>query len=166
MRKRVKRQPQQSNTCQPSDKGWFDYLNENMEELGLWAPDTLYKQAALSVGTLKSLEAAYAIFKGVGVTELASEGVYTASKAEGLTLAGAALASFYTGALIGSMAIASQRSMSCGKRLNEYFEMMPSAGFSKNEVIEIKSIINNHPAIMNPGLPNRKVFAIRARLTK
>lgn len=165
MRQRPKRQPQRPRqTCQSQQGDWHDYLSENMDALGLMTPDTIFKGAALSIGTLKSLEAAYATFSGVEISALIYDGAVSITASEGLTIAAAGMAAFYTGALIGSMAVASQRSLTCGKRLSDYFAMMPQAGFTDAQIAKIKGVINDHPAIINPTLPNRKVFATRVRL--
>lgn len=161
---RRQRQPSVRKTCAPSNEGFGDYVTENMEALGLPAPDSIFKSIGLGVATLKSLQSAHAIFAGVSTSEIIAGGVVSATYGEGLTLAAGFSAAYYTGAFIGSLAIASQRSMSCGKRLADYFAMMPAAGFSDSEIREIKGIIERNPAITNVNLPNRELFAVRARV--
>ncbi|WP_405602063.1 MULTISPECIES: hypothetical protein [unclassified Pseudoalteromonas] len=83
------------------------YFNENMKQLGLPVPSTLFDTyqtavatAATMTGTLASLGSGATVAEMIGVTVAL----------EKLAVAATLSASFYTGAIIGSIAVASGRS--------------------------------------------------------
>lgn len=94
------------------------YFNENMRDLGLPVPDTLFDNinaaianAGLILETLSSL----------GKTATMLEVIKATTGLERLKVAAALSASFYVGAVIGSIAVASGRSLGCGNRMSDMF---------------------------------------------
>lgn len=97
------------------------YFNENMKQLGLPVPSTLFDTyqtavatAATMTGTLASLGSGATVAEMIGVTVAL----------EKLAVAATLSASFYTGAIIGSIAVASGRSLGCGSRISDLFVFM------------------------------------------
>ncbi len=90
----------------PAQQGFYDYFKDNMDGLGLPAPAELFGQVTTTLATIGTLNALVEKF-GLRVTvrELLVAGV----RAEKLMVVGAMSASFYTGAVIGSLAVATAR---------------------------------------------------------
>jgi hypothetical protein len=90
---------------------FYKYFKENMDGLGLPAPETLF-------GNLQAAVANAAIFLShidkFGKTLTVGELVGAGTKLEKLGVAAALSASFYVGAVIGSIAVATGRSLSGG----------------------------------------------------
>ncbi len=91
--------------------GFYTYFKENMESLGLPAPETLFGslQAAVSNATI-ILSQIDKFGKKVTIKDLIGAG----TRLEGLAVIGACSAAFYVGAIIGSIAVATGRSLAGG----------------------------------------------------
>jgi hypothetical protein len=79
-------------------KSWSDYFKDSMDSLGLPVPTSLYGDAVAALAAVKAIQGAIAIGGDVTIGELIGAGLL----AEELAVAGAVLASFYVGALIGA----------------------------------------------------------------
>ena len=90
---------------------FYKYFKENMDGLGLPAPESLF-------GTLQAAVANAAILVGYvdkfGTRVTVGEAVGAATKLERLTAIASLTAAFYVGAVIGSIAVATGRSLSGG----------------------------------------------------
>ena len=94
------------------------YFNENMKALGAPVPTTLFDSYQTAVGTATLLVGALSTLgKGATMAELVGATVGL----EKLLVAGAFGAAAYTGMVIGSIAVASGRSLSCGSRISDMF---------------------------------------------
>jgi hypothetical protein len=93
---------------------FYDYFRENMEGMGLPAPETLFGtlQAAVANATV-ILSQIDKFGKAVTLGELIGAG----TRLEGLGVVAGCSAAFYVGAVIGSMAVAAGRSLSGGTTL-------------------------------------------------
>ena len=90
---------------------FYKYFKENMEALGLPAPDSLFGTLQSSLTTVTVLLASIDKFgKAVTVAEL----IVAGTRLEKLGMIGTLSATFYAGACIGSLAVATGRSMSGG----------------------------------------------------
>lgn len=108
------------------------YFKQNMQALGLSAPDELF-------GTLeKTIGCAYAMSKAIevyGTRVTIGELVYAGTFSEGLGVALSIGAAYYLGAVIGSIAVATGQSISGGttiadilftaRKYNLYRDWMP-----------------------------------------
>lgn len=101
------------------DQSFISYFEENMNALGLPAPTTLFgtakaamANAALIIGTIEKLGASTTIAEVIG----AGTGM------EVLATIGFMGASYYVGAVIGSLVIATQRFASCGASLTDVIQ--------------------------------------------
>lgn len=93
---------------------FYKYFQENMEGMGLPAPETLFGtlQAAVANATV-ILSQVDKFGRAVTLGELIGAG----TKLEGLGVIAACSAAFYVGAMIGSIAVATGRSLSGGTSL-------------------------------------------------
>jgi hypothetical protein len=90
------------------------YFNENMQDLGLSVPPTLFDTYQKAVETVSLMVGALAhLSKGATMGELmgATFGL------EKLAVVASIGAAAYTGAVIGSIAVATGRSLACGSRI-------------------------------------------------
>lgn len=95
---------------------FYDYFKENMEALGLPAPAALYGNVTTAAGTASLILSQIDKFgKGVTVGELIGAG----TKLEMLGVVSAVSASFYVGAVIGSIAVATGRSLAGGTSMGD-----------------------------------------------
>lgn len=93
------------------DNNFSSYFKQNMQDMGLSAPDELF-------GTLeKTVGSAYALSKAIetyGTRVTIGELIGAGTLSEGLGVALSVGAAFYLGAVIGSLAVATGRSISGG----------------------------------------------------
>jgi hypothetical protein len=87
------------------------YFKENMEALGLPAPDSLFGTLQSSLATVTVLLASIDKF---GKTATIADLIGAGTRLEQLGMIGTLSAAFYAGACIGSLAVATGRSMSGG----------------------------------------------------
>ena len=90
---------------------FYMYFKENMEGLGLPAPEGLFGSLSAAVGNAAAILSQIDKF-GTNVT--IREIIGAGTKLEGLGVIGGCAAAFYVGAVIGSVAVASGRSLSGG----------------------------------------------------
>jgi hypothetical protein len=93
---------------------FYKYFKENMDGLGLPAPESLFTTTQTASGTAATLLGAIEKF-GTKIT--VREAIGAGTKMEGLMIIGACSASYYVGAVIGSLAVASGRSIAGGTSL-------------------------------------------------
>jgi hypothetical protein len=88
---------------------FYDYFKENMDGLGLPAPETLFGTLQVAVGNATVILSQIDKFgRAVTLREVIGAG----TRMERLGVIGALSASFYVGAVIGSIAVATGRSLS------------------------------------------------------
>lgn len=102
---------------------FYGSFRENMDSLGMPAPTSLF---ATGKQTKETITAIMGAMKAFGAKATLGEilGTIPSLSAAGdlFTLGSAIYASFYVGACIGSFAIATQRSLTGGKQLIDFFE--------------------------------------------
>jgi hypothetical protein len=95
---------------------FYKYFRENMDALGLPAPESLFGNLQLALGSAGALVTLVdRLGKKVTVMELVGAGV----RAEKLIVIGAMSASYYVGAVIGSIAVATGRSLAGGTSISD-----------------------------------------------
>jgi hypothetical protein len=95
---------------------FYKYFRENMEALGLPAPGSIYGNAILATSTLKTIVDTVDKFgTKVTVRELLVAGV----RAERLSFTASMSASYYAGAVVGSLAVATGRVLGHGTSLSD-----------------------------------------------
>ena len=108
-------------------KGFYDHFNENMKTLGLPAPRSLFgtlTTATATIGAMVKLIQTYGtkatVAEMIGTLPGAAAGAgggtvgFASAASEGLFVLGALSAAFYVGACIGSLAVATGKSLSGG----------------------------------------------------
>lgn len=93
---------------------FYKYFKENMDSLGLAAPDALFGSLQAATGTASIIMGAVEKF-GTRVTVL--EVARAGTKLEALAVVGACSAAYYAGAVVGSLAVATGRSIAGGTSL-------------------------------------------------
>jgi hypothetical protein len=130
---------------------FYDYFKENMESLGLTAPPaSLYGTQALAISTISTILAYIDKFgTKVTVRELAGAG----TRLERLTVLGALGASYYVGAIIGSLAVATGRTMSGGTSLADVLFEASKQGWNRPW---LTSLFHRRPGLYDSSLSGRK----------
>jgi hypothetical protein len=101
-----------------SQRSFYSYFKENMETMGLPAPDSLFGKLATATATISAIVAAVEKFgRAVTLTELIGAGILS----EKLLAVGACSAAFYAGACLGSLAVATVRTLSGGLSIADMF---------------------------------------------
>ena len=120
---------------------FYKYFKENMDALGLPAPDSLFGNAQLAIGTASTLVGLVErLGKKVTVMELIGAGI----RSEKLIVIGAMSASYYVGAVIGSIAVATGRSLSGGTSLAD---VLLSAQMNHLHRPWLPAVMVRHPEI-------------------
>ncbi|AZZ93498.1 hypothetical protein EUZ85_23350 [Hahella sp. KA22] len=136
---------------------FYKYFKENMNALGMPAPDSLFgtynaaiANASLILGTFKTLGSQATMAEIIGAT----------TGLEALGVAAALGAAGYAGAVVGSIAVASGRSLSCGSRIADMF------AFIEEHDLQFpgwKSFYLHNPQIFDTRNPHRYSFAVLAK---
>jgi hypothetical protein len=132
---------------------FYQYFKENMEALNLAPPaESLFATQALAVATINTFVAFVDKF-GTKVTVL--DGIYAGTGLEQLSVVGALGAAYYTGALIGSLAVATGRTLSGGTSLAD---VLYEASKWKLNRPWLTTLLHRHPGIYDPSVPDRKYY--------
>lgn len=120
---------------------FYKHFKENMDALGLPAPESLFGSAQLALGTASTLLGLVDKFgKKVTVMEMLGAGV----RAEKLIVIGAMSASYYAGAVIGSIAVATGRSLAGGTSLSD---VLLNAQMNHLHRAWLPAVLVRHPEI-------------------
>lgn len=131
---------------------FYQYFKENMESLGLAAPESLFGSQQLATSTITAILAYIDKFgPRVTVLEMARAG----TRLEGLATAGALGAAFYVGAAIGSLAIATGRTISGGVSLADVVFEISRQGFKRPW---LTLLFHRMPGIYDKGVSNRRSY--------
>lgn len=120
---------------------FYYYFRENMQALGLPAPESLFGNIQLALGTAATFVNHVEKFgKRVTVRELTIAGL----RSEQLAVVASLSAAYYTGAVIGSIAVASGRTLSGGRSLADVLWELRRNGLHRpwlNEIMRRNPII-------------------------
>lgn len=132
---------------------FYQYFKENMEALNLAPPaESLFATQALAVATINTFVAFVDKF-GTRVTVL--DVIYAGTRLERLSVVGAMSAAYYTGALIGSLAVATGRTLSGGTSLAD---VLYEASKWKLNRPWLTTLLHRNPGIYDPSVPGRKYY--------
>lgn len=135
------------------------YFNKNMDALGLPYPTSFFDSYNATIAHLTvMLESVRSLGKGATVAEL----VGATTGLERLKVAAAFGASAYVGAVIGSLAVASGRSLGCGARISDLFVIIEKNNLP---VGNAQGFYTRNPQILDQSHPFRKSFGVRAKAT-
>lgn len=133
------------------------YFNENMQDLGLPVPGTLFDTYQTAVATASTLAGTLATLgKGATIGELIGATVGL----EKLAVAASIGAAAYTGAVIGSIAVASGRSLGCGARISDLFVFTQQNRLHFDGFSEFYA---RNPQVLDTGITYRSNFGLRAK---
>ncbi|MYM67770.1 hypothetical protein GTP45_13125 [Pseudoduganella sp. FT55W] len=131
---------------------FYKYFKENMDSLGLDCPETLFATKGTAVNTAATiLSAIQQHGSKVTVAELIGAG----TGLEKLVYLGALRASFYVGAVIGSIAVASGRSLAGGTSLSDVLMAARSNNLHRPW---LPSVLMHWPGICKPQVNARKHY--------
>lgn len=132
---------------------FYKYFKENMEALGLVPPpDSLFGTQQLAIGTISTL---LGLIEKFGTRVTVMELIGAGTRLEQLAVVGAASASYYVGALIGSLAVATGRTLAGGTSLAD---VLYEASKWKLDRPWVTTLLHRHPGIYNPSVPGRKYY--------
>lgn len=133
------------------------YFKENIEALGLPVPSTLFDTYQTAIATASTLVGTLATL-GKGATM--AEFIGATVGLEKLAVAASIGAAAYTGAVIGSIAIASGRLLSCGGRMSDLFIF-----FHQNRLAfdGWHTFYAHNDQVLDTSRPFRRHFAVKAR---
>ncbi|MGF1693923.1 hypothetical protein [Photobacterium kagoshimensis] len=100
---------------------FYKYFEENMNALGLSAPKSLFESVEKATATATTI---LSTLSHLGRTATIGEIIGATASLEKLAVVGAISASAYVGAVIGSIAVASGRSLACGTSIADVLWMM------------------------------------------
>jgi hypothetical protein len=137
---------------------FYKYFKENMEALGLVAPDTLFGSQQLAVGTIATI---LGFIDKFGTKVTVQEIIGAGTKLELLATVGALGAAYYVGAAIGSLAVASGRTISGGTSLAD---VMYEASKWQLKRPWLTSLFHQRPGIYDPSVLGRKHYKLYENL--
>ncbi|MGY0614409.1 hypothetical protein [Vibrio sp. FJH11] len=114
-------------TCDISSDEFFKNFNANMKALGLPVPTTLFDSATAAISNAGIM---IEVLKTLGREATVAELIKATTGLEKLKVAGALLASFYVGAVVGSIAVASTKSLTCGLNQSDFFTFQKKHGLT------------------------------------
>ncbi|WP_428960031.1 hypothetical protein ACQR53_01715 [Xanthomonas oryzae] len=136
----------------PNQPSWFAYYKENMEGLGLAAPG-IYGSVSTLIAALGGMVAlAEKMGPRVTIIEVAKAG----TKTEMFAVLSAVSASIYLGAAVGSAAVASGRTLSCGTSLSDVLAYSSRNGLSSDSV---RTVLITRREIYDYKRPGRRYYA-------
>ncbi|WP_051901942.1 hypothetical protein [Photobacterium sanctipauli] len=144
------------NQCyKPGD--FYKYFEENMRALGLSAPRSLFETAEKATATATILVTALTqLGKNATVAEL----IGATTGLEKLVVVGALFGAGYAGAVVGSIVVASGRTLACGASIADALWYIRQNGIDfPNSLIFFKS----NPEILNREAQNRMKFSAKCK---
>ena len=137
---------------------FYQYFNENMENMGLPAPRTLFSSVTSAVATATTLLGQIEKFgKHVTINELLRAG----TKLEQLAIIGACSAAFYVGAVIGSIAVATGRVLGSGATLADVLFTAHRHGLQTDW---LSQCLYMYPGIYQSDVPGKSQYRFRGRI--
>lgn len=139
-------------------KTFYGYFKENMETLGLPAPESLFGTLQTTVATISTIATQVDKFgKAVTIGELIAAG----TKIEFLGYIAATSAAFYVGACIGSLAVATGRSLSGGYSL---VDLISTAHMHNLNRPWLQPTLRLYPGIYDLRAPSRTNYRYQNRM--
>lgn len=132
------------------------YFTENMNQLGLSVPASLFDSAEKAVSVATAMVATLTqLSKGATIAEL----VGATTGLEKLLVIGSLSAAGYVGAVIGSIAVATGRVTGCGSQISDLFVRKYQLKFKGWHMFYA-----SNPQILNKNIPSRKTYGVRCKL--
>lgn len=135
---------------------FYSYFKENMDSLGLPAPESLFGTMQAAVANSSVILSQIDKFgKAVTIGELIGAG----TRLEGLGMIAACSAAFYAGATIGSLAVATGRSLASGVSLSDVIATSSRYGLYRLWLI---GIFHRWPGMYRQDVAGRRGYAHEA----
>ncbi len=131
------------------------YFTENMNAVGLSVPSGIFESSEKAIATAALILGSIELL-GPGATMAEVAGATVAL--EKLAVLGALSAVGYVGAAIGSIAVATGRSLSCGNRISDFFVFM-----SLHPELQFKgwhAFYSRHPGVLDKSHRFRRSFGV------
>ena len=135
---------------------FYKYFKENMDALGLAAPDSLFGTLQAAVGTAATI---ISQIDKYGQRVTVGDLVRGATRLEQLTYLGSVCAAFYVGAVIGSIAVATGRSIAGGTSIADV--MFAATRHDLNRAW-LLSVLQRWPGIYDRNITARNMFRFEA----
>ncbi|MGY0613664.1 hypothetical protein [Vibrio sp. FJH11] len=136
---------------------FYKYFEENMSALGLAAPKGLFESAEKATATVTTLVAA---LTQLGKNATVAEIIGTTTGLEKLVVVGALFGAGYAGAVVGSIAVASGRSLACGTSIADALWYIKHNGL---DFPESHMFFKSNPEILDSSVPNRVKFSAKCK---
>jgi hypothetical protein len=135
---------------------FYRHFKENMESMGLPAPATLFGSLTSAVATATTILSQIDKFgKNVTIKEIVGAG----SRLEQLAVLGACSAAFYVGAVIGSIAVATGRTLGNGATISDVLFSARRHGLDRNWLF---GCMQMYPGIYQTGVLGRRQYRYRS----
>lgn len=134
--------------------GFYGYFKENMDALGLPAPESLFGSVQSAVGTAAVI---LGFVDKFGTKVTVREMIGAGTRLEALGVAGACAAAFYVGAVIGSLAVATGRTLSGGTSLAD---VLFEASRLELKRPWLTSLLHRMPGIYDQSVSGRKYIKL------
>lgn len=141
--------------------GFYPAFKQNMEAIGLTVPTGLFatqQQAASTIGQLLGLVKTFGM--KVTIRELIGAGTLT----DFLGAAAAYSAAFYVGGAIGSLIVATDKTLGCKVgpvAIGQIHRAMLGGSFVL--IAPMQALLLQHPEIVDVSMPNRRSYGAWAR---
>ena len=135
---------------------FYTYFKENMESMGLPAPATLFGSLTSAVATATTILSQIDKFgRNVTIKEIIGAG----SRLEQLAIVGACSAAFYVGAVIGSIAVATGRTLGNGTTISDVLSSARRNGLDRNWLY---GCMQMYPGIYQANYPGKTHYRDRS----
>ncbi len=135
---------------------FYKYFKENMEALGLPAPNSLFGTLQTAIATASTILSQIDKYgPRVTIRDLAKG----ATRLEQLTYLGSVCAAFYVGAVIGSIAVATGRSLAGGTSIVDVLFVATRHDLNRSWLL---SVLQRWPAIYDSNASARNMFRFEA----
>lgn len=135
---------------------FYEYFKENMDGLGLPAPNSLFGTVGAAITNVTIMLGHIDKFgRSITLRELAVAG----TRLECLSVFATCSAAFYVGAVIGSIAVATGRTLAGGTSIADVIFMARQNGFDRDWLLPS---LYRWPAIYDQGLKHRQAYSVRA----
>jgi hypothetical protein len=131
---------------------FYQYFKENMDALGLAAPETLFANATTALATATALATQIDKF-GSRVTLMEIVGAGT--RLEKLAVVGACSAAFYAGAVVGSIAVATGRVLANGTSMSDVMLLLTRNHLDREWM---RTCIQRHPGLYTSNHPGKMLY--------
>lgn len=131
---------------------FYEYFKENMEALGLPAPESLYGNLATATATASTLLSQMDKF---GKTVTVGEVIGAGTRLEQLGVVAALSAAFYVGAVIGSIAVATGRSLAGGTSIGDVLSTARTYNLDRHW---LSACLIKFPGIYKPEVQGKRLY--------